>query len=83
MANPAATVTANTTQATETPLGRRRSLAEAAANNSSASGAVALASAHCQRECTDAHDQHREQLTLGCSVIPAFAPTLKRCWSDE
>ena len=39
--------------------------------------------AQCQRECTDAHDQHREQLTLGCTVIRAFAPTLKRCRSDE
>ena len=29
------------------------------------------------------HDQHREQLTFGCSVIVVFAPTLKSCRSDK
>ena len=36
-----------------------------------------------QRECTNPHDQHREQLTFGCSVIVVFAPTLKSCRSDK
>ena len=33
--------------------------------------------AQCQREYTDAHDQHREQLTLRCTVIGASPQSSK------
>src|SRR3954452_5180546 len=45
IANHTPTVTARTTHAAETPRGSRRSLEDAAANNSNESGATALATA--------------------------------------